>query len=132
MMGFVNHKRATLMGELGLNQKSGLNAINLTKVKSAKSLKMFQREFTAKTESKMGNWCDEFKVTKVYLSPIDLFNQKLLQSRTSVTTLVTDMLKAATASLKHEKLPTLRPRLAISKHTIPTTPEKAWVASKYV
>jgi putative transposase len=110
----INHKRVQrLMGELGL--KSKVRPKRYTSYKGYVGRiapDLVQREFTAdKPNQKWVTDVTEFKVgeQKVYLSPvIDLFNQEVVSYEvgTSVRlSLVTDMLKKATAKLGRHETP---------------------------
>lgn len=109
----VNHKRVQrLMSELGLKSKVRPKRYKSYKGEIGKvAPDLVKRKFTAdKPNQKWVTDVTEFKVCgqKVYLSPvIDLFNQEVVsyEVRKSVKlSLVTDMLKRATAKLcKHEK-----------------------------
>lgn len=110
----INHKRVQrMMGELGL--KSKVRPKRYTSYKGDVGRiapDLVQREFTAdKPNQKWVTDVTEFKVgeQKVYLSPvIDLFNQEVVSYEvgTSVRlSLVTDMLKKATAKLERHETP---------------------------
>ena len=110
----INHKRVQrLMGELGL--KSKVRPKRYTSYKGDVGRiapDLVQRKFTAdKPNQKWVTDVTEFKVgeQKVYLSPvIDLFNQEVVSYEvgTSVRlSLVTDMLKKATAKLGLHETP---------------------------
>ncbi len=110
----INHKRVQrLMGELGLKSKVRPKRYTSYKGDVGKiAPDLVQREFTAdKPNQKWVTDVTEFKVgeQKVYLSPvIDLFNQEVVsyEVRTSVRlSLVTDMLKKATAKLGLHETP---------------------------
>jgi len=110
----INHKRVQrLMGELGLKSKVRPKRYTSYKGDVGKiAPDLIQREFTAdKPNQKWVTDVTEFKVgeQKVYLSPvIDLFNQEVVsyEVRKSVRlSLVTDMLKKATAKLGLHETP---------------------------
>lgn len=110
----INHKRVQrLMGELGLKSKVRPKRYTSYKGEVGKiTPNLIQREFTAdKPNQKWVTDVTEFKVgeQKVYLSPvIDLFNQEVVsyEVRKSVRlSLVTDMLKKATAKLGLHETP---------------------------
>lgn len=110
----INHKRVQrLMGELGLKSKVRPKRYTSYKGDVGKiAPDLVQREFTAdKPNQKWVTDVTEFKVgeQKVYLSPvIDLFNQEVVSYEVSKSTrlsLVTDMLKKATAKLGLHETP---------------------------
>lgn len=110
----INHKRVQrLMGELGLKSKVRPKRYTSYKGDVGKiAPDLVQREFTAdKPNQKWVTDVTEFKVgeQKVYLSPvIDLFNQEVVSYEVSKSvrlSLVTDMLKKATAKLGLHETP---------------------------
>jgi putative transposase len=114
----INHKRVQrLMGELGLKSKVRPNWYTSYKGDVGKiAPDLVQREFTAdKPNQKWVTDVTEFKVgeQKVYLSPvIDLFNQEVVSYEVSKSvrlSLVTDMLKKATAKLGLHETPIVHP-----------------------
>lgn len=110
----INHKRVQrLMNELGLKSKVRPKRYTSYKGDVGKiAPDLIQREFTAdRPNQKWVTDVTEFKVgeQKVYLSPvIDLFNQEIVSyevSKSVKLSLVTDMLKKATAKLGLHETP---------------------------